>query len=234
MIWPTVVRRDLVRFGGEVGADQGVEAGGVRLEEDLQGGAVEVAAQAGGVGDGGLRAQPEGAGDVTELEVDVDDRHPTGCRQGESGGEVGGHRRLAGAALGGQHGDDPAPRRLFLGGGGAVAARLRAAAEPARVSASRTCSSSDAGGDDLPDARPQGPLPQSGGGLGDDHDAHLGVQEIEGLGQGDGDRRGQARPEDHDLRAGLDELADGAVRLAGGECGRPTGGRRRARRRRPA
>ena len=34
--------RDLVGLGREVGADQGVEAGGVRLEEHLEGGAVEL------------------------------------------------------------------------------------------------------------------------------------------------------------------------------------------------
>ncbi len=63
------------------------------------------------VDDGVLRGQLEHDRDVAELEVAVDQRHDLVGALGQGHGQVGGHDRLAGAALGREDGDDPPAAR---------------------------------------------------------------------------------------------------------------------------
>ena len=60
------------------------------------------------VHDVGRGLRPEVGEDVAHVEVEVDDRGVLAGDLGDRGGEVRGEKRLAGAALGGEHRDDPA------------------------------------------------------------------------------------------------------------------------------
>ncbi len=55
-----------------------------------------------------LGRQLEHDGDVTELQIGVDQHDRSRAPPSQGDRQVGGHHRLAGAALGGEHGDDPA------------------------------------------------------------------------------------------------------------------------------
>ncbi len=61
-----------------------------------------------------LRRELEHHGDVTELQVGVDEHDRLGCTLGQDDGEVGGDDRLAGAALGREDGDDPTELAVAL------------------------------------------------------------------------------------------------------------------------
>ena len=90
--------------------DQGGQPGGVRGEQGLQRGEVEVVAERDGVGDGVRREQLQRDGDVAERQVEVDEADLATAAVGQRGGQVGGQRRLAAAALGREDRDDPPSR----------------------------------------------------------------------------------------------------------------------------
>ena len=60
------------------------------------------------------RHQAQGDGGVAELQIEVDQRHPL-ARLGQTGGQVGGDERLAGAALGAEDDDALGDLGFLLG-----------------------------------------------------------------------------------------------------------------------
>ena len=81
--------------------------GSWRMRNWLEERGVEPVERADGVDDRVLRRQLEHHGHVAELQVGVDEDHGPVLRPlGQDHGQVGGEHRLAGAALGGEHGDD--------------------------------------------------------------------------------------------------------------------------------
>jgi hypothetical protein len=121
-----VARGHRVGLGRQAGGGQDLEPvrmGQQVLVEDL----FEVVAlgfRRQGVGDRELRPEPQGGGDLAELEVEVEQHHRLVGRAGQELGGVGGQERLAATTRGGGDHDDAAPPGI----GAAVGHRPEAAA----------------------------------------------------------------------------------------------------------
>ena len=89
-------------------------------QEILEQGPVEAFAGGGSLGDGVDRGQLQHEGDIAELEVGIDQNDRLDRPFGQGHGQVDGHHRLTGTALGAEDRDDPA---LRAGGGGGRRAR---------------------------------------------------------------------------------------------------------------
>ena len=127
----------------------------MRDEQALQQRGVEPVERADGVDDRVLRRQLEHHGDVAELQVGVDE-HDRACRLrwARTTARLVAIDRLAGAALGGEHGDDPAELAVGVVGRRRRRRRRAGADEPRLGRPGRTASASCAGLDRGLRARP--------------------------------------------------------------------------------
>jgi hypothetical protein len=158
-----------------------------------------------GVVDGAGGEQAQHHGDVPEVQVQVD-QGDLGAGGGEGDGEVGGQEGLAAAALGAEHGDDPAGGAILprLGGDAAGQAPAQGPGDLQRPGRRGARGGGVAGGrQDVLDPDPQGVAQQLAGLLlADQQHRHVGGALLQpagqgervAVGQGGADQRGQHRP----------------------------------------
>ena len=116
---------DALAHGGLVGGAQGVEPGLVAGQEHLQGGGIQILQRRHRVRHGVLRSQRQGIGNISELQVQIDQHGLPGSPQGQSDCQVAAHDRLAAPTFRRDHSDHPGLRSHRDGGdGGAAASRV--------------------------------------------------------------------------------------------------------------
>ena len=158
-----------------------------------------------------LRLERQRVGDVTELEIEVDQRHPAGARSGQPDGEVRAEERLADAALGGDQRDHPSPGGGHAGlgdqvvppAGGALHHPLEHVSGLVLVCVGRH-HGAHPGVERL--------LPHGGGGIGDENRGDLGTLVLDDGRQLEGDVEGEPWAEADDGRCLGRQVFDGLQR----------------------
>ena len=210
---------------GKLRRAERVQVGGVRRQRELEGGEVGKAGSH-GIGECHARCQAQRVGDVTELQIRVEQHDVPWGGSSEAHGQVARHGRLAGSAFGGEHHDHPC---AVLG----IAARDQVRS-PAMGNVDGPLDPSlhlvpdQVGIEHIAHARPQCPLPDVRRCPGGEEDVDLGSLLVER--RGDPQRPCQRQiTSEHDHLSGhqANQLHDGArsVVVCWDEVGHPDGGR---------